>query len=119
MSSSSGAKVKPWKKGLTYQEYMCALKIYAEDRGLEHILDAANKPGAAPARLPVATYPAGGTLLIGRLLMAGYYRWYNCALVLEYRAQSDTSVSDQPPSKENESVTHISSLMKYQVLRGL
>ena len=53
--SSSGAKVKPWKKGLTYQEYMYALKIYAEDRGLEHVLDAANKPGAAPARLPVAT----------------------------------------------------------------
>ena len=51
--------------------------------------------------------------------MAGYYRWYNCALVLEYRAQSDTSVSDQPPPKENESVTHISSLMKYPVLKGL
>ena len=56
-ASSSGAKVKEWKKGMTYQEYIYTLKIYAEDRGLEHVLDKANKPGPPPDRLPVATTP--------------------------------------------------------------
>ena len=41
-ASSSGAEVKEWKKGMTYQEYIYTLKIYAEDRGLEHVLDKAN-----------------------------------------------------------------------------
>ena len=56
--SPSGAKIQPWKKGLTYQEYYYSLKIYAEDRGLDHCLDPANRPAAAPERMPVATTPA-------------------------------------------------------------
>ena len=52
---SSGVKLRPFKKGLTYQEYANGLKMYAEARGLEHVIDVANKPGPPPARLPVAT----------------------------------------------------------------
>ena len=53
--SSSGAKMPSWKKNFPYQAWEYETRIYAEYRGLDHVLKKENKPSGAPEHKPLAT----------------------------------------------------------------